>query len=185
MKSVSCSVSVNLLQLDELAASSNGSMTLDDYKTQIESAVKSAIGFSDERGDQAKISFFNFADLSNQQLTDETTNWGAVMPYVIIIGVLLLLFFFLVRPLVSSLTTAVKAGGSVTPKLEDMSPKELAAYRATYGDSGGPIDRKLDQMIGNFKAIDAKELNQLVQDNEQPSAEVLRRWLSVLVSCSK
>ena len=85
--------------------------------------------------------------------------------------------FFLVRPLVTSLTSAVKAGGAPTPKLEDMSPQELAAYRATYGDSGGPIDRKLEQMIGNFKAIDAKELNQLVQDNEQPSAEVLRRWL--------
>ena len=39
------------------------------------------------------------------------------------------------------------------------------------------LARKLRKMVDNFETVNSEDLSRLVEMHEQPSAEVLRRWL--------
>ena len=110
VKSISVSVVVNSLMLEEIANNSSGASSVEDLKTQIQESVRHAIGFNKDRGDQAKISFIPFAPISKPEGSDSTEVVAAVnnfLPYIIMLVAILLFFFVLVRPLVTSITTAI------------------------------------------------------------------------------
>ena len=41
------------------------------------------------------------------------------------------------------------------------------------------MTNRIRRMIEGFEPIDARDLNKLVDMNEEPSAEVLRRWIRI------
>ena len=175
VKSKSVAVSINSTALEELASSSNGQVSIEDLKKDIDIAVKAAIEYK-EGVDNAKVIYVPFMALDSSELSDagSGTNWLAVLPFGIALLAIVMFFLFVVRPLMNSLTSAI----SVSPeqrRLEDMTPEQREALEEGMGDAR--TDARLKKMVGNFKEADKKELNQLIHDKGEPSAEVLRRWI--------
>jgi flagellar biosynthesis/type III secretory pathway M-ring protein FliF/YscJ len=179
VKRVSASVAINSSVLTELVDTSDGATTLEDLKKQIDTAVKSAIGHSVKRKDKVEISFVPFAaPLSTQALVQTSVDWKAYLWPIVAMTAIFLIVFFAIRPIVMSITNAIE-DTTGKARLDDLSPDELEAMQAAGLDPQTALERKLRRMVGNFEAIDAKDLNRLIHENGQPSAEVLRRWLKV------
>ena len=69
-------------------------------------------------------------------------------------------------------------GGPKRNPYEGLSDEELTSLKTRTGeDSNAALARRLQSAIEGFEPIDAQELNKLVQMHDQPSAEVVRRWL--------
>ncbi|MBM75989.1 MAG: flagellar M-ring protein FliF [Proteobacteria bacterium] len=173
---ISVSVAVNSLRLEEIASNSAGATTVDDLKSQIEESVRHAIGFNSTRGDQASISFIPFAAMSSEQLVTSSINWDTYLPYGLMLVAILLFFFVLVRPIVNSVTNAFSDAGEEDP-YAGLSEEEVALLKTESEDSNSEFNQRLRRMIDGFEAIDAKEINRLVEREGDASAEVLRRWL--------
>ena len=63
--------------------------------------------------------------------------------------------------------------------MDDLTSDEMMALQEKLGIDGNgmALATRLRKMVGNFEEVDAQELNRLIQMQEQPSAEVIRRWL--------
>ena len=98
------------------------------------------------------------------------------MPYLVpVIG--LVLAFLLLRPLITNITSTVSSSGGGGGG--ELTPDELQALQEKLGVEGNSLAlaNRLRSMVANFEEVDAQELNRLIQMQEQPSAEVIRRWL--------
>jgi flagellar biosynthesis/type III secretory pathway M-ring protein FliF/YscJ len=169
---VNVSVLVNTLALQSLIDASGGELGMADLQKEIQIAVEAAVGYSTKRGDTVKVSYIPFKALSTDStLVLEVFDWEKYAKYAIMLLVISLVFFFIVRPLVNTynLTVLNEEGPGLT--LE-----ELAERDETDGSSIA-MARRLRRMVDNFETIDSQELNHLVEMHEQPTAEVLRRWL--------
>ena len=152
---------------------------MEDLKTQIQESVRHAIGFNKDRGDQAKISFIPFAAISKPEGSDTpqvVSALGDFLPYIIMLIAILLFFFVLVRPLVTSITTAL---GNEEDPYAGLSEDEKQLLEVSTADGNTAMTNRIRRMIEGFEPIDARDLNKLVDMNEEPSAEVLRRWIRI------
>jgi flagellar M-ring protein FliF len=172
-KRVSASVMVNALALQTLVDASGGATDLATLKSEIEAAVKSTVGYSQTRGDVVSVSYVPFAPLSTA--TDLVASSGvdleAYIKYAMMLLVILLLFFGVIRPIMTTYTTTV-----LTPEEPELTPDEKKALEESENSSLA-LARKLRKMVDNFETVNSEDLSRLVEMHEQPSAEVLRRWL--------
>ncbi len=170
---VSASVVVNVTALQALVDASGGATDLETFKTEIESAVKSTVGYSVDRGDSVKVSYVPFAPLSTA--TDLVVASGvdveAYVKYAMMLLVILLLFFGVIRPIMTTYTTVILA-----EEESELTPEEKKALEESENSSLA-LARKLRKMVDNFETVNSEDLSRLVEMHEQPSAEVLRRWL--------
>ena len=108
-KRVSASVMVNSLALQALVDASGGATDLATLKDEIKSAVESTVGYSAERGDVISVSYVPFAPLSTA--TDLVASGGidieAYIKYAMMLLVILLLFFGVIRPIMTTYTTTI------------------------------------------------------------------------------
>lgn len=176
LKRVSASVLVNSFALEALAAESSSGITPEDLQAQIENAAQAAIGFDTERGDAITVSFVPFSKLDTTgDLNSASVALTAYLPYLApIVG--LILAFLLFRPIISKISDSVT---SPSNGLNGLSPEEMLALQEKLGVDGNGIAlaNRLRSMVSNFEEVDAQELNRLIQIQDQPSAEVIRRWL--------
>ena len=175
-RSISVSVAINSLRLEEIASNSAGAITVDDLRSQIEESVRHAVGFNSTRGDQASISFIPFAAMSSEELVTSSINWDTYLPYGLMLIAILLFFFILVRPIVNSVTNAFADAGEEDP-FAGLSEEEVALMKNEAPDGNSEFSQRLRRMIDGFEPMDAREINRLVEREGDASAEVLRRWL--------
>ena len=172
-KRVSASVMVNSLALQTLVDASGGATDMATLKEEIKSAVESTVGYSADRGDVISVSYVPFAPLSTA--TDLVTSSGvdieAYIKYAMMLLVILLLFFGVIRPIMTTYTTTI-----LTPDEPELTPDEKRALEESENSSLA-LARKLRKMVDNFETVNSEDLSRLVEMHEQPSAEVLRRWL--------
>ena len=170
---VSASVMVNALALQTLVDASGGAIDLTTLQNEIEAAVKSTVGFSVKRGDVVSVSYVPFAPLSTA--TDLVVSTGfdleAYIKYAMMLLVVLLLFFGVIRPIMTTYTTTILMDDE-----EDLTLEEKQALEESENSSLA-LARKLRKMVDNFETVNSEDLSRLVEMHEQPSAEVLRRWL--------
>ena len=105
-----------------------------------------------------------------------TINWDTYLPYGLMLIAILLFFFVLVRPIVNSVTNAFSETGDEDP-FAGLSEEEIALMKNESADGQSEFNQRLRRMIDGFEAIDAREINRLVEREGDASAEVLRRWL--------
>jgi flagellar biosynthesis/type III secretory pathway M-ring protein FliF/YscJ len=164
---------VNALALQTLVDASAGAIDLTTLQNEIEAAVKSTVGFSVKRGDVVSVSYVPFAPLSTA--TDLVVSTGvdleAYIKYAMMLLVVLLLFFGVIRPIMTTYTTTVLMDDE-----EDLTLEEKQALEESENSSLA-LARKLRKMVDNFETVNSEDLSRLVEMHEQPSAEVLRRWL--------
>ena len=147
--------------------------TLPPIKEEIKSAVESTVGYSESRGDVISVSYVPFAPLSTA--TDLVASTGvdveAYIKYAMMLLVILLLFFGVIRPIMTTYTTTI-----LTPDEPELTLEEKIALEESENSSLA-LARKLRKMVDNFETVNSEDLSRLVEMHEQPSAEVLRRWL--------
>jgi len=147
-------------------------------QSQLEEAVKTAVGFKEGR-DQVEVSFLPFSEVALVEAAGASvvspSEW---MRYGIAALGLVLFFVFVVRPVISKLPEAAK------PK---PSKKKLAAAAARGGTGGlgGDDDElsddenlasRLRNLVDNYQAVTADDLNMLVEREAEAAAQVIRLW---------
>ena len=170
---VNASVFVNSVALQNLIDTSGGDLSLADLQKEIQTAVEAAIGYSSERGDIVKVSYVPFKALSTDAslVSEALFGWEKYINYALMLLVIILVFLFIIRPIVNTYNEAVLKANE-----PELTPEQLAALEESDGSSIA-MARRLRRMVDNFETIDSQELNHLVEMHEQPTAEVLRRWL--------
>jgi flagellar M-ring protein FliF len=173
IKRVSVSVFLNATALNKIVESKSGELTPDTIRDRIKTALEATIGINKERGDKLVVDYeIPFMELSTEgNLVTETVDWEAYIKYALMLLVILLVFLFIIRPIISTYNQTI-----VKSQQPELTAEQMEALQDADG-SNMALARRLRRMVDSFDTIDAKELNSLVEQHEQPSAEVLRRWL--------
>ena len=127
------------------------------------------MGYQKER-DDVKVYLVPFAALTQEvEITPESSNFLDEWRYIIImIMALLIVYFGIIRPFVSSITDSMK---------QDRDMRDAEKRRLIDSADGVEDLDRLELLARDFTTADKNELSNLVERFEQPSAEVLRRWI--------
>ena len=175
---VSASITVDSAAIAEIIAGSEGAHTEESLRAALEASIQDAIGFQKSRGDSITLAFMPFnAELvqANAELAEAPLDLLRYLPYALAALALALVFAFVIRPLMRVAVSGPEpqaSGVVVGPDgtliaVADGEPEE---------DEISLADR-LRHMVDNFEAVDARELNRLVEAQTEASTQVLRRWM--------
>jgi flagellar M-ring protein FliF len=169
---------------------------------RIEELVRSAVGYDQTRGDQVTVVNVRFAGTA-----DAASGTAAGAPpfdfdkndvmrgvELLILGlVAVLMVFFVLRPMLSSVTggsgagiggaVLAAAGGGVTPLLASAAGGAQPLALAGGGEAAllGPsqVEQRLDlaRIEGQVKASSIKKVADFVDKNPEESVSILRSWL--------
>ena len=171
IKSVTVAILIDLNAVEQLIAKAPDK-TRDSLQEDIIGAVKNTVGFQEGR-DSVQVSFVPFASLTQEAsgngVTAEGISWVGDWKYIIVMVLALFIVFFgIIRPFVSAITTSMQS---------DQVRKDTEKRRLLEeGQNEGDLDR-LQLLARDFTTADKNELNNLVERFEQPSAEVIKRWI--------
>lgn len=169
IKSITVAILIDQAAANELVKTAEDN-SIDSLRKDIENAAKNTVGFEKGR-DDVKVSFVPFATLSQEvaEVSPEGLSWVNDWRYVIVmVMALLILYFGIIRPFVQSITASMQE----SQVRKDVERRRLNDNIANDGD----LDR-LQLLARDFTTADKNELNNLVERFEQPSAEVIKRWI--------
>ncbi len=167
-----------------------------DELQQIETLVKSAIGFDELRGDVVEIVNMRFAELPLSAADEETTYFGLTaadikwLAQTLILGLLAILVILLVvRPLLNRmLDTSTDDKLEETVLLTDQSGQPIIAG----GQPGVPAagldldfeeDDEFDSMIdiaqieGKVKASSMRKIGEIIESHPEEAVAIIRNWM--------
>jgi flagellar M-ring protein FliF len=176
LKRVSASVSVDEAALQALVAAGPGERTLENARAQLSSTIQAAMGYDAQRGDTLQVTVLPFNTKIAQQtaeLAEAPLDFMRYLPWALAALAMGLVFVFVIRPMMARAT---------------LPPQPALAGAAGEGDligvAGGdpterdmPLAERLRHLVDNFEAVDASELNRLVEAQTEASTQVLRRWM--------
>ena len=179
---VNVAVMVDEARLNELMATAGEGADVASVKAQIDSAVRVAMGFDEERGDSIAVTFMPFSEpaMDASELVGSTWNPMDLAPYAIALVTLVLFFAFVILPAMRAVTTAAGAAGAAG------GPGDVIARAAGRFGRGGEtgeseeginLAERLRMLVDNFEPVEAQDLNRLVELQMDASAQVLRRWV--------
>ncbi len=174
---VSASINVDSTAIVEIVEASGGLHTEESLKAVLEGSIQDAIGYQKARGDSITLAFMPFnAELvqANAELAEAPVELLRYLPYALAALALALVFGFVIRPLMSMAARAPEPQQAMA-----MGPDGTLIAVA----DGEPVEDeisladRLRHMVDNFEAVDARELNRLVEAQTEASTQVLRRWM--------
>ncbi len=186
---LSVAVQVDERRLKALAEAGEGK-DIEVLKKEIDQAVKAAVGFDATRKDVVSVSFIPFAEpkwTEGTELPPASLAENA-MPYGIAALGLVLVFLFVVRPLmkviapppVAKTKTAVEPLPNVASAEENIAAMNaVAAADAQMDDEdrqGEPLAEKLRSLVDNYERVEASDLNRLIEREADFAVEVIRKW---------
>jgi flagellar M-ring protein FliF len=131
---------------------------------QFDDMVKKAVGFNAERGDEVKVVNLPFEPLPQEELAEEAPGASSVLPlvqtfsrYLVPLVGGILLFFFVVRPLMRSLTS---------------SPATVPST-VQFPQSVAEIERTLEQK----QITDRDQLVEWAKKNPRDATNLIKNWL--------
>ena len=141
---------------------------MDAWLATVEKAVQGAVGFDETRGDVVTVSVLPFKPAPVLETSGFTGPgpWGDLIGYAVAALGIILFFVMVVRPLMKSVL--LPAGPKSSDKKSDGSP--MAPEEAD-----GLADR-LRSLVENYEAVDADDLNKLVESESEAAAQVIRIW---------
>jgi flagellar M-ring protein FliF len=195
VRRVSASVMINSDAIRAILARASADGAVDAaaeaaMRADLEEAVRAALGYAPERGDQVVVKFARFAEVELD--TVETQPTMAILERQasnIILAVALLLGFLLViRPLMAYLMAGrpapVSAGAAVAGAANAAGstalpggPLAANAPMPPGSESTEALADRLRRAVENFETLNARDLSELVSREPEHSAEVLRRWI--------
>ena len=154
-------------------------------QADLEEAVRAALGYSPERGDQVVVKFARFADVE-LDATESTPTMAILERQAsnILLAVALILGFLLViRPLMAFLLAGrpapVSSQALATAGATSLPGGTMAANAPMPpgSESTEALTNRLRLAVENFESLNAQDLSELVSREPEHSAEVLRRWI--------
>lgn len=184
-------VVVNSKRLEEVLGKQAGADKINETLKQVESLVAAAGGLVLKRGDEVKVSSVEFLPASKdltpvsgpgilEQLLSHT---GALINGLVLLGIVVLLVFFGIRPMTRVLLEPTPAVANAEP----VSLSSEAVNEAGIGFDGGdfgdgiamPGTVSLEEMQGEQLGLDDNpkaKLERLIED-EDAAVEVMRQWM--------
>jgi flagellar M-ring protein FliF len=178
LQRLSVAVQVDQARIDQIVAAAQGKVDAGTLQKQIEGAVRAAVGYDERRGDLVNVAVLPFAPTTWTDSSDPgvapTTMVMGLLPYGVAVLALALVFWFVVRPIVSAVTRPI------TP--EPASLQVVEGGIAGNGQAGEDHDPdadlagRLKSLVDNFQPVDRGDLNRLVERESEIAADVLRKW---------
>lgn len=193
-------ISVAVLVDGDYAKNQNGEITYQPREQaqldQIAALVRSAIGFSQERGDQVQIVNLRFAETPAPAPLEEPgglfsftkNDYFAIGEMVVLLIVSALVLLFVVRPLVRRIVTPEEA-----PLLAGSGEMRQIAHGAQAGQAGAqsgvtqalpaPDTSKAVELFkraqetGQIHATQVEQVGEMVKNNPDEAVAIIRQWL--------
>ena len=174
IQKVSVAVQVDSARIAALAET--GETTPEELQKRIEQAVQAAVGFDAQRGDVVAVHVMPFVERDWVEGTAAPSAFAAellsVVPYAVAALAIVLLFLFVVRPLVQQATAP-----AVLAEAEEEEGAELDEDGNVVSlDEQRSLAAKLEDLLEAPESIDAKELSLVVDEQPEAAAKVLRMW---------
>jgi flagellar M-ring protein FliF len=169
----------------------------DEERKQIDTLVKSAIGYDEKRGDQVQIVNMRFTAATDESTGMTWMEWlkadmHSIIQTVALLVVAALAFFTVIRPVMNRLLVSpiISDAGDRTPALAGAMGGAGSGPRIAGGDIAAPssfatettaeeeptID--LSRISGRVKSSTYNRLNELVDKNPDEALNVIRQWAS-------
>ncbi len=165
---VSVAVQVDATRLAALAEASG--VEIEALEQRVQDAVRAAVGFDERRKDLVSVQVVPFAERAWVEGTAaasaapiDVSTIERLAPWAMMLLTLVLVFAFVIRPLMARLDRVEKA------EAEEEDP-------AVEADPDDDLAERLTTMIANFQPVDASDLNRLAQRESTAAAQVLRDW---------
>ncbi|MFH1469872.1 MAG: flagellar basal-body MS-ring/collar protein FliF [Pseudomonadota bacterium] len=176
LKRVSASVNVDEPALLALVAAGQGERTLESTRAELASSIQAAMGYDQARGDTLQLTVLPFnAEVAQAaaDLAEAPLDLVRYLPYALAALVMLLVFAFVIRPMMARATQNPQLA------LEGVGPDGnlIAVAGGEPSEEDLPLAERLRHLVDNFEAVDARELNRLVEAQTEASTQVLRRWM--------
>ena len=173
VRRVSVAVQVDAARVAAIAESAN--MSERAVEERIAKIVQTAAGIDAERMDEVIVTSLPFADpgfvTSTGPVAMATVTpdaWLPMVPYLVVALALVLVFFFVVRPVMKVVLNPTRKAQSANSPFDG----RLQAN----GESPEHLSTRLRALVDAYQPIDDNDLNRLVGQQSQASATVLRRW---------
>ena len=142
----------------------------------LQRAVEASVGYDVERGDVVSVNVMPFAESPFEAEAAApplaTATALAAAPHAVAALGLILLFLFVIRPMMAMVT---KAPGRRRSGLGDNDDAlDGAARSGATGDDD--LAERLRLLVDNYQPVDASDLNRLVNREAPAAAQVLRQW---------
>jgi flagellar M-ring protein FliF len=171
LRRLSVAVQVDDGRIAQLVEASDGKLDGDALKKQIEAAIRASVGYDAARNDQVTVSYLPFAAAEWTEGTEPAASASSVplqaLPYLVGIAALGLLFWFVVRPIVSAVVRPIAP------------PEPVLALPGPEGEvveNTSELVNRLRSLVDNYQPVDHDELNHLVASEAEIAADVLRKW---------
>lgn len=174
---VSVAVQVDSAAIASLAEAAG--IPVEDLQKQISEAVQAAVGYDEIRKDNVSVTFLPFAEV-DWDATDVpvsgsiATDAASLAPSAVAALALLLVFWFIVRPLVQRVTSQPTRAGGGASGVSGLPDDLVGALRAS--DPDADLAQRLRLLVDNYQPVDASDLNRLVSRESDAAAQVLRQW---------
>jgi len=173
IKRVSVAVQVDSAAVTALAEAA--SVPVEQIQDQLTQAVQASVGYDAERNDIVSVHVMPFAEGAWVEETAINAPVSAtaialtVAPHAIAALGLVLLFLFVIRPMMGMLTRP-------DPKLETAHAGIDGAGPPRTDDPDADLADRLRLLVDNYQPVDATDLNRLVTRESAAAAHVLRQW---------
>lgn len=164
---VSVAVQVDSNKVTSLAEAAG--LTPEQIQAEIERTVQAAVGMDASRNDNVSVQFLPFTPVEMEEasasLLSAPVAIQGVLPYALAALATVLTFLFVVRPLMTSVTTAPP------PPVEEEEAVQRERVRPEED-----LAKRIRQLIDGFEPVDAEELSDLIAQKPQAAAKVLKQW---------
>ena len=144
------------------------------WRLAIEKSVQGAVGFDAERGDTVFVQSLPFQEVPMIETAGipGPGAWTDLVGYGVAALGIVLFFGMVVRPLMKSISEPPApelADGAVTGEAGENGSDDDA-------DEGDDLAERLRSLVDNYEAVDAEDLNRLVDRESEAAAQVIRMW---------
>jgi flagellar M-ring protein FliF len=157
---------------------------------QIEALVKSAIGFSQSRGDQVQVTNMEFARIDAGQATPapapflgfDSADWFKIIEAAILSLTALLIALLVVRPLINRMFAPIPGLLPAAPAQIAAQPGE-AAVAAKPGEAPAALPAPKESMIdisrieGQVRESSIRKVGEVVEAHPEEALAILRTWM--------
>lgn len=160
---------------------------------QIETLVRSAVGYDIDRGDRIEIVNMPFVEVAPEieEITDhlifgfEKRDLLSIAETVTLAIVALLVVLLVLQPLVNKLVESASAGAAnFEGEIENLLVTQQQQQPALIGADGQPIEEEsaeeminLQNVVGKMKASTYNKVSELVEQHPAETVNVLRNWM--------
>lgn len=178
LRKVAVAVLVNDIQISNQDGTRTYEPRTPEELQSLERLVKTAIGFNEARGDQVSVASLQFAASPFDENATEPSvteilaeNSGTITMWVIIALIITLIFVFIVRPLMTMITTEKMNDGSMNDRdIQEAVPAPTDETPAVSID----ISSNVDQVARDHALTN---LQDAVDENVEQAVAVLRSWI--------